>query len=154
MRKVLLLSVLSFTLASCGGTPENVTLTITDGDGETVNMLVELAQTTEDRARGLMNREELGENEGMLFIFPDLAVQNFWMKDTEIPLDIMFFDGAGKFINAHTMEPCAEEPCTNYKSAEPAQFALETNAGFRAASGIGVGWMLDMKKVEKFADPE
>ncbi len=154
MKKILLSLLCMLPLAACGGTPSEVALLLTNGSGETVNLLVEIAQTPEDRTRGLMGRESIDENKGMLFIFPEEEMLSFWMKDTLVPLDIMFFNAEGKFVNAFTMEPCTEDPCPSYRSAELAQFALEAGTGFREKNGIGVGWTLDMRQVGKFANPE
>ena len=72
----------------CLSTRSGVTITI--GTGEKVNIRVELADTPEERARGLMFRHYLPEGEGMLFIFPEETRSSFWMKDTPISLDLVF----------------------------------------------------------------
>jgi uncharacterized membrane protein (UPF0127 family) len=89
---------------------------------------VYIAEDEESRATGLMNIKTLPENEGMLFIFPDSQIRSFWMKNTYLPLDIIFFDSSMKFINSHeNTEPLNES--IKYLSDKPAKYALELNAG-------------------------
>lgn len=90
---------------------------------------VEIAATPEEQARGLMFRDELPADRGMLFIYDQEAPRSFWMKNTRIPLDILFFDGERRLLNWHTAEPCRADPCRGYSSEEPARYVLELNAG-------------------------
>jgi uncharacterized membrane protein (UPF0127 family) len=99
-------------------------------------VVAEVAQTDEERAQGLMYREELGENEGMIFVFQDLAVRSFWMQNTYIPLDIAFMDQQFRILNIEQMEPMTMD---SHASRGPAAYALETNQGWFAARGIGPG---------------
>lgn len=112
-------------------------------EGEIIEIQVEIADTPELREVGLMNRTELIDGYGMLFIFEDPAALFFWMKNTLIPLDIIFFDEAGNFVSSETMDPCKAEPCSVYSSDEDALYALEVNVGFRDEFGVGEGWMLE-----------
>jgi len=94
----------------------------------------EIAATPDERERGLMYRTSLGENEGMLFVFPQTSMQAFWMKNTLIPLDVGFFDDQGFLIEALTMsvdKPDVDpEKRPTYNSSEPALYALEMPAGW------------------------
>jgi uncharacterized membrane protein (UPF0127 family) len=154
MKKLSLIALSALLLAGCiGNRSRSITVTSPDGS-RTVTLQVEVADTPTARARGLMERRNLPENEGMLFAFPKAEVQRFWMQNTLIPLDIVYFSEDGTFINTFTMEPCTEDPCPNYASAEPAMYALEVNKGFREDYGIGTGWKLDIKQVKKFVRPE
>lgn len=150
MRRITLLSILSFSLvlAACGRS--DLTLRSFDGS-KTVTVKVAVADTAKERTKGLMKRTSL--DGGMFFVFPEPAVLTFWMKDTKIPLEILFFDAAGDFVNALTMQPCVADPCDTYKSAALSQYALEVNPGFRQEHGIGVGWKLDLSEVEEISDP-
>lgn len=95
---------------------------------ESFNYDVYIAESNESRATGLMNIKNLPENEGMLFIFPDSQIRSFWMKNTYIPLDIVFFDSNKKFINYHkNAEPL--DISTRYVSDKPAKYVLELNGG-------------------------
>lgn len=101
---------------------------------------VEIAATPETRRRGLMFRTNLGENQGMLFIFPGEERRAFWMKNTLIPLDAAFFDSDGRLVNVQTMQPQpdAEDDgdYRTYPSAGPARYVVETRAGWFEERGI------------------
>jgi uncharacterized membrane protein (UPF0127 family) len=99
---------------------------------------VEVADTPEARSVGLMFRTELPAEQGMLFIFPESQVLTFWMKNTFVPLDIIFFDENKTIVAIH------ENTITNndqlqYSSNLPSKYALEVNAGFARAHGLQVG---------------
>jgi len=112
-------------------------------DGRAVTVSVELARTPVEQQRGLMDRTSLADGSGMLFIFPDSAVRSFWMKNTLVPLDIIFFDDAGFFVSQATMVPCpAGGECPFTLSEGPARFALEIPAGFVQKAGIARDWRL------------
>ena len=103
---------------------------------------VEIADTAEERARGLMHQESLAEDAGMLFVYSSEAMLAFWMKNTLIPLDILYMDSAGVVVDVQTMVPQAGVPdaeLRRYPSAGPAQYALEINAGLAAEYGFAVG---------------
>jgi uncharacterized protein len=99
-------------------------------------VVAEVARTDAERARGLMEREELPEGRGMIFVFPDVAIRSFWMQNTYIPLDIAFMDSEGVIVDIQAMEPLDE---TFTSSAAPAMFALEVPQGWFGARDIGVG---------------
>ena len=107
-----------------------------------------------ERTQGLMGKKALKDDEGMLFVFKDAQPLQFWMKDTLIPLQILFFEPDGSFVNAVDMIPCTADPCPIYRSAALAQYALEVNPGFREREKIGVGWKMDISEVLKVAKPE
>jgi uncharacterized membrane protein (UPF0127 family) len=90
---------------------------------------VAVADTPELRSQGLMRVTDLGDVDGMLFVYEELAPVSFWMKDTVIALDVAFFDGDGKLFLVLEMEPCREDPCPSYASREDTQWALEAPAG-------------------------
>lgn len=117
-------------------------ITLTSPDGTVVTVPVETADDPEERARGLMDRDDLAPGTGMLFVFSEPQMLNFWMKNTRIPLEILYFDAEGMFVNVLSMEPCEDDPCPAYPSAALAQYALEVNPGFRDEHGIGIGWRL------------
>lgn len=133
--------ILAFLLISCNAHEGMQKITLQSGDNS-LTMWVEVADDPAEQAAGLMNREELPDREGMLFVFSEPRDLAFWMKNTLIPLDILFFDEDGTFINGHTMPPCTEDPCINYRSAGKAKYALEVNAGKGTENGIGSGWRL------------
>jgi uncharacterized protein len=96
----------------------------------------EVARTPEQRERGLMYRESLEHGRGMLFVFPDVQIRSFWMKNTFIPLDIAYLDANLRIVDIQAMEPLDED---TYPSARPAMFALEVPLGWFAQAGVAVG---------------
>lgn len=98
---------------------------------------VAIADTAALRTRGLMGVTDLGELDGMLFVFPADTRGAFWMKDTLIPLDIWFFDAAGLLVDGLRMEPCPADPCPLYEAAGAYRYAVETPAGSQAEPGPG-----------------
>ncbi|MBC8500389.1 MAG: DUF192 domain-containing protein [Nanoarchaeota archaeon] len=103
----------------------------------TVN--VEIADTYDKVMFGLMEREKLGEFEGMLFIFSDEEPRTFWMKNTLIPLDIIFINSDFEIVKIQHAVPCEEDPCELYPSEEPAKFVVEVNEGFSEEHGVDKG---------------
>ncbi len=101
---------------------------------------VEVADTSEKQALGLMFRDSMAADEGMIFIFPGEAPRSFWMKNTRIPLDIMYFDKDFKLVSISAdTPPCKVSRCPSYPSKAPAKYVLELNAGTAATLGIGIG---------------
>ena len=101
---------------------------------------VELADRAEDRQRGLQFRSSLGNDQGMLFVFPVAAKHAFWMKDTLIPLDIIWMDLDKRvvFIEANA-KPCKTAPCASFVPSEDALYVLEINAGLATLNGLQIG---------------
>jgi uncharacterized membrane protein (UPF0127 family) len=132
MRFLLCLLILTaFTACASGGPSVEL-------GGKTFS--VEVADTREKQALGLMFRDSMPADAGMIFLFPNEAPRSFWMKNCRIPLDIMYFDKDLKMvsISANT-PPCRAERCPNYPSTGPAMYVLELNAGVAAELGVGPG---------------
>lgn len=103
-------------------------------------IFVEVPDDQEEFARGLMFRTHLPWNAGMLFAFYDEEPRRFWMKNTLIPLDMIFVDSSSKIIDIkENVPPCKQEECPTYPSKEPAQYVLEVNAGFVQEKGVKIG---------------
>ncbi|HLD84922.1 MAG TPA: DUF192 domain-containing protein [archaeon] len=101
---------------------------------------VEVASTPEKMEKGLMGREFLSEKNGMLFIFPDEKKRSFWMKNTLIPLDIIFISKDMKVVDVkQNFLPCRFILCSSYTSKESAMYALEVNANFTQKYNISAG---------------
>lgn len=102
--------------------------------------LVELAETAEEKSKGLMFREELAKDHGMLFVFTEETKSSFWMKNTLIPLDIIWLnkDKEVVFISRNN-QPCLPEECFSINPGVAAKYVLELNAGTVAAIGLVVG---------------
>jgi len=105
-----------------------------------LDLQIERAEALAQQAKGLMYRESLDENSGMLFIFTSEAKRTFWMKNTLIPLDLIFINGDKKIVEIkENFEPCREDNCPSYASAAKAQYVLEVNAGFVQKNQIQIG---------------
>ncbi len=105
-----------------------------------IEIQVEIADDADERQRGLMYRESLDENQGMLFVYPEQRTLGFWMKNTLIPLDIAYIDREGRIVDIQQMEPQTTE---THNSAAPAMYALEMNQGWFEANGIRVGDLIE-----------
>ena len=140
MRPLAIIAVLAISLGlACGGGDGDATATIVviGGDeGEGVELTVELARTAGERSRGLMLREELAEDGGMLFVFPGDTEAGFWMKDTLVPLSIAFIAEDGTILDIQEMEPLSEDV---HRPPEPYRYALEVNQGWFEEQGFGTG---------------
>ena len=102
---------------------------------------VEIADDDAERARGLMFRDELAQGRGMLFIHERQEPLAYWMKNTRIPLDILYFDSTRKLVSQQRdVPPCSMgDRCPPYPSDAPARFVLELNAGEAAKLGLKDG---------------
>lgn len=101
---------------------------------------VEIAADDDSRKIGLMNRDYLGEKDGMLFIFDQEFMISMWMKNTKIPLDMIFFDENQEVVDIiANASPCESDPCPTYDSSSPAKFVLELNGGVAKFSDINLG---------------
>jgi uncharacterized membrane protein (UPF0127 family) len=106
---------------------------------------VELATTPKDQSLGLMFRDNMPDDHGMLFIFPTEARRSFWMKNTRIALDIFYFDEELKLVSvSENTPPCRVQQCPGYPSAGPARYVLELNAGKAQQLGVAVGDPLEL----------
>lgn len=102
----------------------------------------ELAVDDEQRSRGLMERDALAADAGMLFLYPQPVSGGFWMYRTRIALDIAFIDDDGRINEIHHMQPCASDSpqaCPQTRPGESYRAALEVNAGYFAEHGIVAG---------------
>ena len=99
-------------------------------------LTVEVADNDPARTRGLMYREKLGRNDGMLFVFTDPGYHSMWMMNTYIPLSVAFIDGEGRILNILDMQPRTPDTHT---AAGPARYAIETNKGWFAERKVKAG---------------
>ena len=101
---------------------------------------VEVVQKMRKLRKGMQFREKLASDSGMLFIFPKSQRHSFWMKDTLIPLDIIWMDQTRKIVHIfHQVLPCKTDPCPMHTPDHPALYVLEVNVGFAATWGIQIG---------------
>jgi uncharacterized membrane protein (UPF0127 family) len=117
-------------------------LTFTDSLGTLKTKIdLEIADNDYERQLGLMNRKEMKENEGMLFIFLRQDYQSFWMRNTLISLDMIFVNDQKKIVTIHKNTKILSE--TSYPSSEPALYVVEVLAGFTDRHNIQVGDKID-----------
>jgi len=100
----------------------------------------EIANTEQDRLRGLMFRDKLAENSGMIFLYPRPEASAMWMKNTRIALSVAFIDANGRILNIAEMEPYSEEA---HASSGAAAYALEMNRGWFRKQGIKAGDLVE-----------
>src|SRR3989344_2818368 len=113
-----------------------------------VKITAKIVDSEEAREKGLMNINYMPKNEGMLFIFQDLnQYEGFWMKDTLIPLDIIFIDN-DKVVDIIEAEPCVEVPCKIYYPKQKTLQVLEVNKGLSNKIGLKIG---DEIKINAFS---
>lgn len=122
-------------------------LTLVSPDGEATAVGVYVAAEPDQRQRGLMDREELRDDAGMVFLFPGVATSSFYMFNTLIPLQIAFFDADGRIVSVLDMEPCeSEDPseCELYDPGAEYSGALEVNQGFFDELGLDEAWTVEL----------
>ena len=125
--------------ASAAQTFERGVVRITQ-NGREATLSVEIANTPKARAQGLMGRERLGENAGMLFVYKGDARRFFWMKNTRIPLSLAFIDKSGEVLEIIHLQP--HKPGTripSYTSRHKVRRVLEVNQGWFLRNGFGLG---------------
>lgn len=116
--------------AQTGPQPRLPTITLTAG----MHLIVaEVARTPLQQQTGMMFRTEMGPNEGMLFVFDEVAPRCFWMKNTLLPLSIAYIADDGSIVNVAEMKPRSEQ---SHCSEKPVRFALEMNAGWFSRKGL------------------
>lgn len=108
-------------------------------DNSIISIEVEIADEIQEQVKGLMFRQNLDWNNGMLFVYENEQKRSFWMKNTLIPLDMLFIDKDFRIIDIkENVQPCMKEPCPNYTSKIPAKYVLEVNAGFVMKNNIKI----------------
>jgi uncharacterized protein len=116
--------------------------------GARLPVTVELARSDEERTRGLMNRRELAPEAGMLFFFSENEQRAFWMKNTLIPLDMLFIDDGGRVVGLiEQAEPLTTSP---RDPGVPSRYVLEVNGGWAARHGVRPGDRIQFENVPRF----
>ena len=137
--KIPVIFLLIFLISCTKDFDKNFNRIYVDNGKKLIGVNAEIADDNNERSKGLMFRERLDENAGMLFVFEDEQYQTFWMKNTLIPLDIIFIGKNLEIIDIKNAVPCREEDCILYKSSKPSMYVLEVNGGFSAGNGIRIG---------------
>ena len=109
---------------------------ITKADGTTLTVKAEIAEKEEERNHGFMERKNIPDGTGMLFIFDRDQILSFWMKNTPHPLSIAYIDSKGKIRNIYDMTPFSLTPI---KSTSSVRYALEVPQGWFDANNINIG---------------
>ncbi len=143
MKVLILLLTFILITSACGQKPA-VVIHSSTGDHR---VIVEIASRPDQIALGLMYRRSLAEDKGMLFLFEQEEPLSFWMKNTLIPLDMIFISRDLVIVDITTMQPCRTAPCPSYTSKVPAQYVLEVNAGYCRRRNIKIGDRVSLKKV-------
>jgi uncharacterized protein len=107
---------------------------------------LEIANTEETMARGLMHRDSMPADHGMIFVFDNEEPRSFWMRNTRIPLDIIYLDTGGKVVSVKSMKPYDETPVS---SDGPARYAIELNMGAATEAGVKKGDVLSIPSEAK-----
>ena len=141
----LVISVI-FVLFSCGQKKlQTKDLIIKKSSGESVVVKAELAITDEEQTYGFMNRKNIPDGTGMLFIFKDDRIASFWMKNTPTPLSIAYIDYSGKIKDIFDMTPFS---LATIVSTGYVRYALEVPQGWFSKNGIVVGDYLDLSPLK------
>jgi len=113
--------------------PQNKHYVILEGK----KIFIEVADSSEEREKGLMYRDELCDDCGMLFIFEQEGFYNFWMKNTSIPLDIIFINSNLEVVDFLYAAPCRKDFCESYAPKEKSLYVLEVNYGVFSEEVVG-----------------
>lgn len=119
-----------------------ITAIFTDGNDSLAELQLETAETPEEKEKGLMGRKNLAEDSGMLFIWEDAQERNFWMKNTYIPLDMMFLTAEKSIRTIKEADPqpnVSEEDLRIYSSEGPAKYVIEAKQNFTDENNIEEG---------------
>ena len=140
--KFFLLSLSAILFFSCSNSKlSKTTLTITKEDGKTLPVKVEIAKTPQERNFGFMERKNIPEGTGMIFIFENDQILSFWMKNTPHPLSIAYIDSKGKIRNIYDMTPYSLSPIVSTCSV---RYALEVPQGWFHKNDVKIGDSVDI----------
>ena len=145
MKNLFLIFIFWFSFSSCGYIPlrnsfHQVCWRVGGGSKIEHCIDVEVVQKENELVRGLQFRDSLAPNAGMLFIFPFSRIYPFWMKDTKIPLDMIWMDQSGRIVYIEkNVPPCRQDPCLVYTPGSEALTVLEINSGYSDFLGLKIG---------------
>jgi uncharacterized membrane protein (UPF0127 family) len=153
MRRMALVGLVVVALTGCanggeavhGSSGNGILVRIRTNSGTIELEDLQVARTPEARAEGLMGRTSLPQDGGMVFLFDGATTASFWMKDTLIPLSILFWQDDGRIIDILDMRPCRTEQCPVYQASAPYVGAIEMNRGAFDRLGVEVGDTLEYR---------
>lgn len=141
---IILINIVFILNAGSGCSQENIPanikfcdIYILNNQNQKIKLNVEIADTAEKQTRGLMYRDKLAANDGMLFVFNDEEMREFWMKNTFIPLNIAYINRQGTLNEIYYMRPI--DTSVTYPSRQPAMYALEVNKDWFIKNNISEG---------------
>lgn len=128
-----------------GGTPTDSGYRQVNVTVNGVEIIADVAATNDQRSKGLAVKDNLSENEGMLFVFSAEREHSFWMKSMKFPIDIIWLDSHKEVVHVeHSLEPCASDsPCQTYKPYDDSLYVLETVAGFAEKHKVTDGTLVE-----------
>jgi uncharacterized membrane protein (UPF0127 family) len=142
LRHAALAMLLGASLQACAAPPAGPYVEL---NGQRIT--IEVAANDAERAHGLMDRTSMETDHGMLFVFDEDQPRVFWMKNTKIPLDMLFFDSDRKLVSVQpNVPPCTQDPCPGYSSGAPARYVLELNGGQAQKLGVASGAVIDIHR--------
>ncbi len=151
MRDVLV--VLIFGMVACSGTKVDGQWASPRGEvvfPDRTRVIVEIADTDAKRQRGLMFREQMAPTDGMIFLFDEPGNYPFWMKNTLIPLDMIWLDRDARIVwIAESVPPCKADPCPSYDHQGQALYVVEVVSGFAKQHKLKIGDRLALKGIQK-----
>ena len=113
-------------------------ITIINSTGEKISIEVEIADTALKKAKGLMFRQELEQDKGMLFLFNTTDFHSFWMMNTKISLEAIHFSEEGKIVDIVQMDQCNTNKCKQYVPKVKSRYVLEVNHGFSKRNSVAI----------------
>ncbi len=146
MKTIVILLVFVLLIPACTQGQSALVIHSASGDHR---VKVEVVTTPAEQMRGLMYRRSLEKDSGMLFVFRREEPQSFWMKNTLIPLDMIFISRDLVIVDITTMQPCITDPCPDYTSRQPAQYVLEINAGYCRSHAIAIGDKISSTEIKR-----
>lgn len=146
---ILIVMLVSTTILAVLNLPEKIQQKNTNKKTATIivgnkTITAEIAKTEKEITKGLSGRKSLAKDKGMLFVFPDIGLYTFWMKDTLIPLDIIWILD-DEIVDIKTLQPETPDSIPTYASPNEVNYVLEVNAGFAKENNVKIG---DKVKIE------
>lgn len=125
----------------------NIKVTVENSSGQEVQLDLEVAQTDSEKSQGLMYRKTLGEYQGMFFVYQAEVNYSFWMRNTLIPLDMIFLSSDGVVVDIEkNAQPCVTEACPHYQSDEMFRYAIEVNGRWTDTNKVAIGAEFDISE--------
>ena len=154
MRATVMMLLLA--MIACGGTKVQGQWASPRGSvifPDKTKVTVEIADTEEKRQRGLMFREHLAPTDGMIFLFDEPGNYPFWMKNTLIPLDMIWLDRNAEIVwIAESVPPCKADPCPSFDHKGQASYVVEVVSGFAKDHKLKVGHKLVLQGINRRSD--